>query len=82
MDETHGTNVDDEYFDINDYDGDTDQDTADDADDDTDDANDATDDDTDDDTDDGGRGNLYPIKAPGSRTLSGARMSVLEELWT
>ena len=30
-----------------------------------------TDEDTDDDTADGGRGNMYPIKAPGSRTLSG-----------
>ena len=55
MDETYGTYVDDECFDIHDYDDDTDHDTDDDADDDTDDdANDAADDDT----DDGGRGNL------------------------
>ena len=59
MDETHRTHVDDECFDIHD----TDDDTGDDTDDDN-------DDDTDDDTDDGGRGNLYPIKATGSRTLS------------
>ena len=63
--ETYGTYVDDECFDIHDYDDDdTDHDTDDDTDDDT-------NDDTDDDTNDGGRGNLYPIKAPGSRTLSG-----------
>ena len=55
IDETYGTYVDDECFDIHDYDEDTDHDT---------------DDVTDDDTDDGGRGNLYPIKAQGSRTLS------------
>ena len=48
MDETYGTYVDDESFDIHDYI-----------------------DDTDDGTDDGGRGNLYPIKSQGSRTLSG-----------
>ena len=54
MDETYGTYVDDECFDIHDYDDDTDHDTDDDADDDTDD--DTTDDA--DDTDDGGRGNL------------------------
>ena len=59
MDETYGTYVDDEYFDIHDYGDDTDHDTDDD-----------TDDDTNDDTDDGGRGNLYPIKPQGSRTLS------------
>ena len=35
-----------------------------------DDTDDDTNDDTDDDTDDGGRGNLYPIKPQGSRTLS------------
>ena len=47
MDETFGTYVDDECFDIHDYDDDTDHDTDDD-----------TDDDADDDTDDGGRGTL------------------------
>ena len=46
---------------------DTVHDTDDNIDDDTD---DNTNDDTDDDTDDGGRANLYPLKAPGSRTLS------------
>ena len=56
--------VDDECFDIHDYDDDTDHDTDDDTD-------DATNGNTDDDTDDGGRGNLYLIKAQGSRTLSG-----------
>ena len=61
MDETYGTNVDDECFDMHDYDDDTDHDAA-----------DETDDDTDgDDTDNSGRLNLYPIKAQGSRTLSG-----------
>ena len=54
--------------DIHGYDYDTDHDTDDDTGDDTD---DDTNDDTDDDTDDGGRGNLYPIKAQGSTTLSG-----------
>ena len=54
MDETYGTYVDDECFDIHDCDDDTDHDT-DDADDDTD---DDTNYDADDDTDDGGRGNL------------------------
>ena len=48
MDETYGTCVDDECFDIHDYDDDTDHYTGDD-----------TDDDTNDDTDDGGCGNLY-----------------------
>ena len=62
MDETYGTYVDDECFDIHDYDDDTDHDTDVDTDDDTD---DDTNDDTDDDTDDGGRGNLYTIKVPG-----------------
>ena len=62
MAETYGTYVDDACFDIHDYD-DTDHDTDDDVDDDT-------DDDTDDETHDGGRGNLYPIKDQGSRTLS------------
>ena len=56
MDETYGTYVDDECFDIHDYDDDTDHDTDDDIDDDTDDdTNDDADDDAD---DDGGRGNL------------------------
>ena len=50
-------------FNIHDYD-DIDRDFDNDTDDDT-------HDDTDDDTDDGGRGNLYPIKPQGSRTLSG-----------
>ena len=54
MDETYGTYVDDECFDIHDYDDDTDDDTGDDTDDDT-------NDDTDDDTDDGGRGNRRPL---------------------
>ena len=55
MDETYGTYVDDECFDIHDYDDDTDHDTDDDTDNDTD---DDTNDDADDDTDDGLRGNL------------------------
>ena len=55
MDETYGTYVDDECFDIHDYDDDTDHDTGDDTDDDTD---DDTNDAADDDTDDGWRGNL------------------------
>ena len=67
MDEAYGTYVDDECFDIHDYDDDTGHDTDDDTDDDT---SDDTNDDTDDDTNDGGRGNLYTIKAQGSRTLS------------
>ena len=67
MDEPYGTYVDDECFDIHDYDDDRDHDTDDDTDDD---ADDDTNDDADGDTDDGGRGNLYPIKAQGSRTLS------------
>ena len=61
MYETYGTCVDDECFDIHDYDDDTDQDTDDGTDDDTgDDTNDN--DDADAETDDGGRGNLYTIK--------------------
>ena len=40
MDETYGTYVDDERFDIHDYDDDTDHDTDDDTGDDTDDTND------------------------------------------
>ena len=68
MDETYGAYDDDvECFDIHDADDDTDHDIDDETDDDTD---DETKDDTDDYTDDGGRGNLYPIKAQGSRTLS------------
>ena len=63
MDETYGTYVDDACFDIHDYDDETDHETDDDTDHDT-------DDDTNDDTDDGGRGDLYPIKVQGSRTLS------------
>ena len=63
MDETYGTYVDDECFDIHDYDDDTDHDTDDDTDDDNDDdPDDVFSDDTYDDTDDGGRGNLYTIK--------------------
>ena len=58
MDETYGTYVDYECFDIHDYDDDTDRDTDDDTDDGTD---DDTNDDTDDDTDDGGRGNRRPL---------------------
>ena len=60
MDETSGTYVGDECFDIHDYDDDTDHDTDDD-----------TGDDSDDGTNDGRRENLYPIKAQGSRTLPG-----------
>ena len=56
MDETYGTYVDDECFDIHDYDDDTDGD-----------ADCDTDDDTDDDTDGGGRGNLFTIKVPGGK---------------
>ena len=67
MDENYGTYVDDERLDIYDYDDDTDDDTDNDTDDDADDDANGN---TDDDTDDGGRGNLYPIKAQGSRTLS------------
>ena len=58
MDETYGTYIDDECFDIHDYVDDTDHDTDDDTGDDTD---DDTNDDTDDDTDDGGRGNRIPL---------------------
>ena len=65
-DETYGTYVDDECFDIHDYDDDTDHDTDGDTDDDTD---DDTNDDTDDDNDDGGRGNLYTIKVPWGESL-------------
>ena len=73
----HGTydiHVDDECFDIHDYDDDTDHDTDDDTDDDTD---HDTNDDTDDDTDDGGRGNRRPLP-----NLVLARMSILEEIRT
>ncbi len=55
MDETYSTYVDDESFDIHDYDGDTGHDTDDDT---GDDIDDDTNDDTDDDTVHGGRGNL------------------------
>ena len=48
LDETYGTSVDGECFDIHDYDDDTDHDTDDDTDDDTNDDHDDTDDDTDD----------------------------------
>ena len=67
MDETYGTYVDDECFDIHDYDDDTDHDTDDDIDDDVD---DNTNDDPDDDADDGGRWAREPKTGPGrSRTL-------------
>ena len=52
--------VNDECFDIHDYEDDTGHDTDDDIDDDADDDDDANDD-TDDDTDDGGRGNRRPL---------------------
>ena len=55
MDATYGTYVDDECFDIRDYDDDTDHDTDDDTGDDT---GDDTNDDADDDADGGRRGNL------------------------
>ena len=58
MDKTYGTYVDDECFDIHDYDDDTGHDTDDDTDDD---ANDDINDDIDDDTDGGGRGNRRPL---------------------
>ena len=62
MDETYGTYVDDECFDIHYYDNGTGHDNDDDTDDDIDDdINDDTDDDTDDDADDGGRGNRRPL---------------------
>ena len=57
MDATYGTYVDDECFDIHDYDDDAGDDTDDDTEDDT-------NDDTNEDTDDGGRGHLYIIKVP------------------
>ena len=63
MDETYGTYVDDECFDIHDNGDDTDHDTDDDTDDDI--EADTTNDDTDDYADDGGSGNLYAIKVPG-----------------
>ena len=84
MDKTFGTYVDDACFDIHDNDDDTDHDIDDDV---GDDIDGDTNDDTDNYTDDGGRGNLYPIsrldtgitskmnlypiKAAGSRALSG-----------
>ena len=58
MDGTYGTYVDDECFDIHDYDDGTAHGTDNDSDDDTD---DDTNDDTDDDADDGGRGNRRPL---------------------
>ena len=60
MDETYGAYVDDECFDIHDYDDDTDDDIDDDLDDNT---FDDTNDDTDVDTDDGGRGILYTVNS-------------------
>ena len=66
MDETYGTYVDDDCFDIHDYDDDTDHDTDDD-----------TNDDTDDDADDGGRGHRRLLP-----DLVLARMSILEEIRT
>ena len=74
MDETYGTYVDDECFNIRDYDDDIDHGTDHDTDDDT---YDDTHDGTDDDIDDGGRGNLYTINVPGGKvcvrkTSSGA----------
>ena len=59
MDETYGTDVDDDWFDIHDYDDDTGHDTDDDTNDDTDD--DTNDDTHDDPDDDGGRGNRRPV---------------------
>ena len=56
MDETFVTSVDDECFDIHDYDDDSDHDTDDDADDGTD---DDTNDDNEDDTDDEERASVY-----------------------
>ena len=66
MDETCGTYVDDECFDVLDYDDETDHDTDYDIDDVTDDdtdddPDDYTNDDTDHDADDGGRGNRRPV---------------------
>ena len=74
-DETYGTYVDGECFDIrDDDDDDTDHDTDGDTDDDT---HYDTNDHTDDDTDDGGCGNRRPLT-----DLVLARMSILEELRT
>ena len=82
MDETYGTQVDDECFDIHDYDDDTDHDTTDDTDDDTD---DDTNDDTDDDTDDGGRGNNCVVKIgfgnEGKKLRWGLSPRVLNFVW-
>ena len=58
MNETYGTYVDDECFDIHDNDDETDYDTDGDTDDTTDDDTDGV---TDDDTDHGGRGNRRPL---------------------
>ena len=74
MDETYGTYVDDECFDIHDYDDPTDHDNDDDTDDDTD---DDANDDTGGDTDDGGRGNRRSLP-----DLILARMSILEVIRT
>ena len=91
MDETYGTYVVDECFDVHDYDEDTDDDAGDDTD-------DGTNDDANDGTDDGGRGHLYihqesMIKDQGARLKDqGSRsrikyivrpcMSILEEQQT
>ena len=75
MDETYGTYVDDECFDIHDYDDDTDLDTDDYTDDDID---DAIDDDTNNDTDDGGRGNRRPL--PGGSEFISKMMTYDETL--
>ena len=64
MEETCGTYVDDARLEIHEYDDDTDDDAYTETDDDT-------TDDTHDNTDDGWGGNLYPVKAQGSWTLSG-----------
>ena len=92
MDETYGTYVDDECFDIHGFDDEIDHDTDDVTDDDTD---DDTNDDADDDTDDGGRGSRTPL--PGGAEfifqmmiydetlildLVLARMRILEEIRT
>ena len=76
MDETYGAYVDDECFDIRDYDDDTDHDADDDTDDDIDDyTNDDTDDDDD---DDDGHGNLYAIQDQGTRVTIKAQGSGLK----
>ena len=75
MDETYGIYVDDECFDIHDYDDYTDHDTDDDTNDDTD---DDTNDDTDDDTEDGGRGKRRPLPG-GAEFIS--QMMIYNETW-